>query len=383
VAGRARIAMVLSNGLASDPRVEKEAEALVAAGYDVTVFAWDRSGSLPACEERRGFSIERMGPLARHGAGVRNIFAYRAFWAEAADRIVELAPDAVHCHDLDTALVGLRVRRSLGTRIKLVLDFHELYRESNMVPQRGIAGVVARAAVRLVETRALRVADAVVVVNPVALDYNRRLAAGPKLVTVENAPDAEMFRPYPGPRPERPFTVGFMGQKRYLADLAALVEAVRRNERLAALLAGGGTAADDVARLSSGVDRIEVRGPFRYAELPELYRRCDAIFALYDAPIGNVLSAIPVKMMEAMACGLPVLVAAGTASGEFAEQEGVGIAIQGADVDALEAALLRLADEPGLAQEMGRRGRAIVDAGLNWEAASRRLVDTYAVLLAR
>lgn len=376
------VVMLLSNGLSSDPRVEKEAAALVGAGYRVTVLAWDRGGKLPEREERGGFHIERLGPRAAHGSGLRNIGRYREFWSAAAARASELGPDVVHCHDLDTAPAGMSAVRSRKGAPALVLDFHELYRESNMVPQRGAVGAAARAAVRLLEIRALRAADAVLVANPGTLDYYRALGAGAKIVAIENAPDAGVFRPVAGPRPDRPFTVGFMGQKRYLGGLLTLIDVVKEDDGLAALLAGGGTAADEVARYAGGVERIQVSGPFSYRELPALYARCDVIHAVYDVSLGNVRTLFPVKMMEAMACGLPVVVARGTWAGEYAERTGVGLCVTPDDKASLRDALLRLKDDPEASAEMGRRGRALVEAGLNWSAVTGRLLEAYARITA-
>jgi len=39
---RKRVAMLLSNPLAPDPRVRKEAAFLADRGFNVTVYAWDR-----------------------------------------------------------------------------------------------------------------------------------------------------------------------------------------------------------------------------------------------------------------------------------------------------------------------------------------------------
>ncbi|MBE0476153.1 MAG: glycosyltransferase family 4 protein [Coriobacteriia bacterium] len=377
-----RVAMLLSNALHSDPRVEKEAAALVAAGLEVTVIAWDRALSGPPEEERGGVRILRVGPEARHGGGLANLGAYRGFWRVAAEEAARLAPDAVHCHDLDTAQAGLRAARG-SERRKLVLDMHELYRESNMVPQRGLPGVAARAGVRVVERRALPAADAVLVANPGTLDYYGRFGVGDRLTPIENAPDAEMFRPAEERRPDRPLTVGYFGQKRYVGGLRTLMEVVDAHEDMAALLAGGGTAAEEVAVIAAELRRIEVRGRFAYADLPAYYARCDVVYAVYEAGIGNVRTLFPVKMMEAMACGLPCIVSSGTWAGDYAVREGVGLAVQPGDGAALDAALVRLRDEPGTRAEMGRRGRAIVEAGLNWQEVARRLLLVYEGLLSQ
>ena len=373
--------MLLSNGFVSDPRVEKEARALLGSGWRVTVLAWDRSREAPEREHRDGVTIERLGPPASHGAGLANVSAYRAFWTAAARRTVELGADVVHCHDLDTAPAGLSAVRSLervrGRRAALVLDFHELYRESNMIPHAGIKGAVAGIGVRWVERSALRRADVVIVANPgTANSYGS--SAEQRIVVVENAPDSSILRPDPAARVCQPFTVGYAGQKRYAGGLVDLIEVVQSHSDMHAFLAGGGTAAEEIARLAAARERVEVSGRFGYADLPSLYGRFDVVYAVYDAALGNVRTLFPVKVMEGISCGLPVVVTKGTWVGDWVNEHGVGIAVSPGDRGELEAALVRLKDDPVLRAEMGAAGRAVVDAGLNWKAASERLLAVYA-----
>ena len=66
------IAMLLSNAFRPDPRVLKEAAALAAAGYAVTVIAWDREGKLPPQEQVDGFTVRRVPDVrSSSGAGPR------------------------------------------------------------------------------------------------------------------------------------------------------------------------------------------------------------------------------------------------------------------------------------------------------------------------
>ncbi len=377
------IVMFLTNGLASDPRVEKEAAALIAAGHQVTVLAWDREGSLPRVEERAGMHIERLGPVSGHGRGVRSIPGFRTYWSAAARRAVELRPDVLHCHDLDTAVAGLRARKRLsraGRSPRLVLDFHELYRESNMIPK-GWAGRSVRLAVTLVERRSIPAADAVLVANPGSIGAYDRYASATAFHVIENAPDIDRFEPR-GPlrkEPGEPLTVGFMGQKRYIDSLLDLIEVVGRDDRLRAILAGGGVGAAQVEGAAAGNDRIEVSGRFVYDELPGLYGRCDAIHAVYDTGLGNVRTLFPVKVMEAMASALPVIVAKGTWIAGYVEDHGIGYSVA-PGTDELHRVLEDMLGDPARAAEMGARGRALIEAGLNWHAVADRLVDVYAGL---
>jgi len=367
--------MVVTNDAVSDPRVEKEGAALARAGFEVIVIAWDRSGEAQVTEERLGFRIERLGPRASYGGGLRSLARFGGFWAAASARVRELAPRIVHCHDLDTAVVGLRVLRARPDA-KLVVDHHELYRETRMVPQRGATGVLARGLVDALDRRSARAAHLVIVSVPSFEARYEQWAPG-RVLVVENAPDADLFRPRTTPRPDRPFTVGYIGQKRYAASLTMLMEIVQRHGDLAALLAGGGTAAEEVDRIAASMRRVAVAGRFVYSDLPAYYELCDAVFGVYDADVGNIRAAFPVKVMEGMACGLPVVVNNGTWIGDYVTRHGIGIAVDGSDAAAIESALVKLKDDRKLAAAMGARGRALVESGLSWRVVSERLVDAY------
>lgn len=372
-----RVVMILSNDAVSDPRVEKEARALSSDGHTVTIVGWDRTGESPAAEDRGAFDVVRVGPKAVHGAGLKNLPLYRVFWREAAETAVRLGAHVVHCHDADTLPAGLAALRDLPSDALLVCDFHEMYRASKMIPQKGIKGLLARTAVDFYERRAVSRASAVVLANASARDHYDRVGAGDKIVLVENAPDAELFRPASEPRGERPLTVCYLGQKRYPEPLEVLMDAVESLPGTAALLAGGGTSADRIAESAAGRERIEILGRIRYAEIPELYGRCDVVYAAVDSRVGNPRNNMPVKAMEGMACGLPVIVSAGTWVGRFVEDAGVGFAVDESDVESVAAAIRTLRDDAELARDMGVRGRALVDDGMNWRAASERLVTAY------
>jgi glycosyltransferase involved in cell wall biosynthesis len=367
--------MVVTNPVVSDPRVEREAAALARAGHEFSILAGDRAGGAPEGEARDGYVIERLGPRAGYGAGIRTMPAFLGFWRAATARALELEPDVVHCHDLDTATVGLRIlRKRPGTR--LVADFHEMYSESRMVPRGALAGAVARAYIARLERRTVRDASAVIVVSPPMAPHYESLGASGKLHVIENAPDAEALRPHE-PAPGRPFTVCYAGQKRYAASLRLLMGIVQRHDGMAALLAGGGVAQAEIESAAASMRRVETLGPFTKEDLPAIYARADAVWGVYDSDIGNIRVAMPVKVLEGMACGLPVLVDAGTYIADVVTRHGCGLAVDGSDFAAVEVALVGLAQDPDTRAEMGRRGRAVVDGGLSWQAVSRRLVNVY------
>lgn len=371
-----RVVMLLSNDFSSDPRVEKEAVALIAAGWQVTVVAWGRTGELPERDSREGIDIVRVGPVAPYGSGARSLPLFRDFWRNAAEAAAALDPRVVHCHDMDTAWAGLAAVKRLGPDSKLVLDFHEMYRESRMVPKGRVTGPLGRAAIDLVERRALARADLLVLAVP---GFEERYGGFEPRVIVENAPDHERFVPEPrrAAGPSAGLRICYIGQKRYAGSLRDLMEAVQRDERFSAFFAGGGVAEKRVDELAREYERVEVSGPFTYAETPALYRGCDAVYAVYDSQVGNIRLAMPVKALEGMAAGLPVITNRGTWFGRFIVAEKAGLVVDSGDVEGLAEAMRVLADDPEQAVAMGARGRAVVEERLNWGSAAERLTEAY------
>ena len=57
---RAHVVMLLSNAFRPDPRVEREADGLVQAGFRVTLICWDRAAELSSSELHDGIEVIRI-----------------------------------------------------------------------------------------------------------------------------------------------------------------------------------------------------------------------------------------------------------------------------------------------------------------------------------
>ncbi len=95
---------------------------------------------------------------------------------------------------------------------------------------------------------------------------------------------------------------------------------------------------------------------------------------LYGAGIQN-------KVLEAMACGAPV-VASPQASQSLAALPGQDFLLA-SGAHEFASAILSLLDSPGLRSEMGRAGRRFVETNHSWDSAARQLEAIYADCAAR
>ena len=94
-------------------------------------------------------------------------------------------------------------------------------------------------------------------------------------------------------------------------------------------------------------------------------------------PTRNYLDALPVKMFEYMAAGLPVIASDFPLWRKIIDGAGCGLLVDPLDPQAIAEAIDWVLAHPEEAEAMGRRGREAVEAIYNWERESETLVNLY------
>ena len=100
-----------------------------------------------------------------------------------------------------------------------------------------------------------------------------------------------------------------------------------------------------------------------------------AVPATYDDPKG-------LGLVEAMACGVPVVAARRGTYTELVQRTGGGVLVDPEDVDALAIELERLHGDGERLAEIGRRGTAGVRQHYTAEVMAERALDVYTRLVA-
>lgn len=180
-------------------------------------------------------------------------------------------------------------------------------------------------------------------------------------------PAAERFVLYVGRLEER------KGVDVLLRALAGVRES-RPDVRLKIL--GRGELTDQLqqtARALDIADAVDFVGWVDHAEIDDYYRRC-AVFVLpskftpgggYE-PFSNVV-------LEAMACGAPVIATTANGAAYDVVEDGVnGRVVPSGDPAAMAAALGALLDDPAAAETMGRRGRETIRDRFNVDRMAER-----------
>lgn len=171
--------------------------------------------------------------------------------------------------------------------------------------------------------------------------------------------------------------VGFVGSFFHYQGLGCLVDALvlLRKHRASArlLLVGDGEAAGSLRAQARrvGVEQAIVwAGRVPYARVPTWIGAMDVCVAPFRGDRGETS---PVKVFDYLACGRPTVASAiPSVAAIFSEAQGV-LLVPPDDPDALAASLLHLLSHPGVAADLGRRGRQFVEYRYSWGAMVARL----------
>ena len=191
-----------------------------------------------------------------------------------------------------------------------------------------------------------------------------------KLVLLPRGVDTVRFRPLEAPRPDRPFRVVFFGPlgvrkgTRYLLDAWSKLKL-----RDAELVMLGSVQAD----LQSVVERIAAADPtIRLVGFVKDYVRFyhdSSVFVLPSLSEGSAKTTY-----EAMACGLPVIVTPN--AGSVARDGEDGFLVPPKDSEALQEKLLKLYEDRGMRETMGRNARKRIEM-FTWDAHRKELLAVY------
>jgi glycosyltransferase involved in cell wall biosynthesis len=303
--------------------------------------------------------------------GARALANEVAVTARNARQLARLArqADVVHSNSLwnhlDCALAGRMARRPV------VLELHDLVRP-------GLGRRVLRAAVGLA-SRTVAVSRAVA------------STVGPEPAGVQVVPqavDAERFRPGPSDpawrarlssRPDEPI-VGVVGRIDPEKGISTLVRAMGMLAGAAGhshLAVVGAPGLDDgdyevsLRREASQVlgERHRFVGPVE--EVPAVLRALDVLVnASASEPFG-------LSVLEAQACGAPVVATDAGGIPEFVEDGKTGLLVAPGRPDVLAASLTRLLSEPGLRRELAAAARDAVVAHHTLEIRADAFADIY------
>lgn len=187
-----------------------------------------------------------------------------------------------------------------------------------------------------------------------------------KARVIPNYVDLETFRPQPELR--EPDKAVFLGRLTDQKNVFSLVEAFEDSPYRLTVIGDGAHRAELQKRFGDLNGRLEWLGNVDHRRIPEVLNRA-SVFVLPSLYEGH-----PKALLEAMACGLPVIGADSPGIRPVIRDGRTGL-LCGTDPDSIRAAVDRVMTEPELAAEMGRAAREDVERNCSLERVIEMELD--------
>lgn len=372
--------MLVATSVATDTRVLREATALVEAGHSVHIvgrsvpedFAPPPGVTVSSVGTSSVFraegepSLQARGRLPWHVRLARWVLLPQhrnsAFsrWAHGA---VEDGRgrdyDVVHAHDFTALEAGHTLAEARG--VPLVYDTHELWsgrpRLHRPTPLQDLRE-------RRVEKALGSGAAAVVTVGEGVADRLRELYGWRHVQVVRNT-----FVPSPGGPPDRPTEAVYAGRLAPHRELE-VIAAASEGSPVPITLIGP---ADETWLAGFDARAATLRGPVSSDEVTALLQRAGIALVTHGDSFANLRLALPNKLFQAVAAGVPVVATDVGAMAEIVREHGLGTLYRRGDVGAFRTALAELIEDYPQWCERVARARL----SLTWSADAARLVGLY------
>lgn len=370
-----RVVFLRSNPVEPDTRVEKEANSLLKAGYEVEIVGWDRSSKYRVREKIKYLDsgkvkIHRIGITASYGGGIKkNLFPLFKFQIELYKWLYKNRKnfDIIHACDFDTAYTAYLFTKI--TNKKLVYDIFDYYVDAFKVPK------LLRKLIESKDHKIINTANAVLICSekrklqikgtkPKKLEVIHNTPADTKCVFNNlNLDSSKVKIVY----------VGILGDGRFIKEIA---EIVMDNPDYQFHIGGFGKHEKYFEEISMKYSNIKFYGKLAYKDTLELESNCDIITAIYDPTVPNHNFAAPNKFYESLMLGKPLIMIENTGMDNVVLRNDIGEVIK-YDSKSLADAIKNIVNRKSEWQEISLRMKKLYKTDYSWNEMEKRLIKLY------
>jgi len=313
--------------------------------------------------------------------------------ADRVKRIFSIIPllrrqkaDAYHFHDPELIITGFLLKKLYGK--KVVYDVHEHYTSKFKVKKLGKFSGVKNTLIKAwtwMEKWMGNQFDLVVAADSfTALQFTK-----PPLIIVPNVPTLDFIRDVPAERTinyDEEFRVVYLGTIHELRGLRTAVEAIEKvkhpNIRLHII---GESRYPELTKLFNESKRVTYHGGIPWQTVNDELRKCHlGICLLHPVPAFTYSTGENiVKLFEYAGVGIPYLLSNFDKLNDFVSINGGGLTVDPMDADKIAETIEQVYDDQPLYVRLRKEGIAMVKDKYNWENQEKKLLEAYAMMLAK
>jgi glycosyltransferase involved in cell wall biosynthesis len=370
-----RVCHLSSAHQGEDVRIfHKQCASLAAAGYDTHLVISANANDVVSGSDL-GFKVHPLKmPVGRFARMLKQAWiTYRI-----GHRI---NADVYHFHDPELILYGMLFVLS-GK--KVIYDVHEDVPQDILTKEwiTPWARKVVSAVINILENFGARFFFNIVAATPLIAQRFKKI--NPKSININNYPklgELDVQVPWCYKAAEVCY-VGSIGRIRGIQEVIQALTLTQSEVRLNLCGSFSEPDLEQICRAAPGWQKVNVHGFVgRQAVREVLGRSLVGLVTLH--PVINYLDALPVKMFEYMAAGIPVIASDFPLWRDIVVGNHCGLCVDPMDPAAIAQAIDYLVKNPDLARQMGENGRRAVLDKYNWSEEEAKLLDLYRHILLR
>lgn len=299
------------------------------------------------------------------------------------NKTISLNPDIVHCHELDSLIVGIFIKRKI--KCKLIFDCHEVYPEVYAAKFNSFFGKIVLKFVAFFEAFLARYSDAVITVNESLVEKFQKVI--PVVVNLPNYPLKDFLPLNAEPKKIHQrcelMYAGTISEDRGVLKMLDIIYKLNQNSSYDYFLTLAGSFS--TRKLKTKFDEklsrlkldsyVDYKGKVSHDEVKDLlFKSHVGLFLIADKE--RYRWSAPIKFFEYSAYGLNIVMTDLPAKRRLIEEFDNGVLVNENDIDGICDQIRNLVSNQDIFTQNSKNGMVKIQEYC-WESIDHRLIDLY------